>query len=147
MEIYHYSDERPHITMRFDEYDLGSGGKMAIKGAPSRRISVRLLHGTRVLHAGAQGTRRSRTESFLGNPNARFRQLTSALPVIRPKCLIVRWLSVNARGLLRTGRRPIARTRFWTDAFGVDSLLSPQRVRRLSIYVRRDPKPSQGEAA
>ena len=34
VEIYHYSDERPHITLRFDEYDLGSGGKIATRSGP-----------------------------------------------------------------------------------------------------------------
>jgi hypothetical protein len=34
VDVYHYSDERPHISLRFDEYDLNSGAMVATKSAP-----------------------------------------------------------------------------------------------------------------
>jgi len=34
VDIYHYSNERPHVSSRFDEYDLNTGEKIATKTAP-----------------------------------------------------------------------------------------------------------------
>ena len=34
VEIYHYTNDRPHITWRFDEYDLRTGQMIATKSAP-----------------------------------------------------------------------------------------------------------------
>ena len=34
VEVYHYVGEKPHVTMRFDEYNLASGEKVATKSAP-----------------------------------------------------------------------------------------------------------------
>ncbi|HEY1676536.1 MAG TPA: hypothetical protein VGG04_02410 [Candidatus Sulfotelmatobacter sp.] len=33
-DIYHFANERPHITFRFDEYDLKTGEKIATRSAP-----------------------------------------------------------------------------------------------------------------
>lgn len=43
VESYTHPKERPHITDRFDEYDLKTGQRIATKTAPGSRISVRLL--------------------------------------------------------------------------------------------------------
>jgi hypothetical protein len=34
VDVYHYTNERPHATDRFDEYDLKTGEKIATKSAP-----------------------------------------------------------------------------------------------------------------
>jgi hypothetical protein len=34
VDVYHYTNERPHVTFRFDEYDLKTGDKIATKSAP-----------------------------------------------------------------------------------------------------------------
>lgn len=34
VDVYHYTNERPHVTDRFDEYDLKTGEKIATKSAP-----------------------------------------------------------------------------------------------------------------
>jgi hypothetical protein len=34
VDVYHYTNERPHVTFRFDEYDLKTGEKIATKSAP-----------------------------------------------------------------------------------------------------------------
>jgi len=34
VEVYQYVGEKPHVIFRFDEYDLGSGQKVATKSSP-----------------------------------------------------------------------------------------------------------------
>lgn len=38
VDLYIYTNERPHVTYRFDEYDLKTGVKIATKSAPPTRF-------------------------------------------------------------------------------------------------------------